>query len=404
MNSVKRFICIGLVFVMAFICGAVANAEVVTEHLSDDLMQELPPYTEAAAGVVPLDLPVKSAILMEVNTGKILYEQNSHEKLAPASITKVMSLLLVMEAIKSGSLTTETVISASEHACSMGGSQIWLEPNEEMTVHDLLKAAVVGSANDATVALGEAIAGSEEGFVALMNERAKQLGLEDTCFVNATGLDADGHLTSAHDIAVTSAELIKYDLIKEYSTIWMDSLRGGQSELVNTNKLVRFYEGCTGLKTGTTSQAGCCLSATAERDGLEVVAVVMGAANSNDRFDSARKLLDYAFANFAFKEVTVDQQYLVPIAVKKGIYDAVSTYASDTGSVLLEKKNFGDISVAVELNPYLEAPVFEGQQVGIARIMRGDEEVGNIKIFAKEYVPKMTFLMAFWQLLKNCFY
>ena len=196
----------------------------------------------------PLDIKAKSAILMEVNTGQILYEQNVDEKLPPASITKIMSLLLVMEAIDCGKLSTEDVITASEHACSMGGSQIWLEPGETLTVDDLLKAAVIASANDATVALGEAVAGSEEGFVAMMNARAKELGMNNTHFKNATGLDAEGHTSSAHDVAIMSAQLIKPDLIKNYSTVWMDTLRDGESELVNTNKLVRFYEGTTGLK------------------------------------------------------------------------------------------------------------------------------------------------------------
>ena len=402
MKKIFKTVAVALAACMLFVSAV--NAEVVTEWMSDDLTEPLDSeYIEAAAGVVPMDLPVKSAVLMEVNTGKILYEQNSHEGLAPASVTKVMSLLLIMESIDKGLLSLDTVISASEHACSLGGSQIWLEPGEEMTVSDLLKASVVGSANDATVALGEAVAGSEEGFVAMMNDKAAELGLLDTNFVNCTGLDAEGHLTSAHDIAVISAELIKYDKIKEYSTIWMDSLRDGKSELVNTNKLVRFYDGCTGLKTGTTSKAGCCLSATAERNGLEVVAVVMGASNSKDRFNCARKLLDYAFANYAFKQVAVDEQYLVPVEVKKGVKRSVGTYAAGEASVLCDKKSANDITVAVELNSYLKAPVAKGQRLGTARVFLGGEEIESIPICAAEDVAEMTFFEAFKRILKNCF-
>ena len=254
----------------------VIDKSIVTEYnhteLTDPIIIDV---TEAVATVATeLKIPAKSCILMDVATGTVLYEKESHLKLPPASITKVMALLLIMEAIDSGQLTLDTMLSASPHACSMGGSQIWLEPNEQMSVNDLLKATVIGSANDATVVLGEAIAGSEEGFVAMMNERAEQMGLKDTHFVNCSGLDAEGHLTSAYDIAIMSKELIKHSLIKNYSTVWMDSLRNGESELVNTNKLVRYYEGCTGLKTGTTSGAGACLTATAERKGTELVAVV----------------------------------------------------------------------------------------------------------------------------------
>lgn len=375
--------------------------EYYTPELTDPLIMDA---TETIASVgTDLEIAAKSCILMDVSTGQILYEENSHEALAPASITKVMALLLVMEAIESGQFSTDTVLSASEHACSMGGSQIWLEPGEQMSVHDLLKAAVVGSANDATVVLGEAIAGSEEGFVAMMNERAAELGLTDTHFVNATGLDADGHLTSAHDIAVMSKELIKHDLIKEYSTIWMDSLRNGESELVNTNKLVRFYEGCTGLKTGTTSQAGACLSATAEKQGLELVAVVMGAANSNDRFNGARKLLDYGFANWTTVTVCPDSSELPPIPVKKGDKEEVTLSAGEQ-SFLIERSKAKNIELITELPEVLKAPIADGQQLGVTRVMVDGEEIGTVKIVADCAVGKMTFGKAFLRVLKNYFF
>ena len=265
------------------------------------------------------------------------YEENADEKLPPASITKIMSLLLVMEAIDAGHLSLDTKISASEHACSMGGSQIWLEPGEGMTVDDLLKATVIASANDATVALGEAVAGSEEAFVALMNERAKALGMSGTVFKNATGLDAEGHVSTAHDVAIMSAELIKFPLIKKYSTVWMDTLRDGASELVNTNKLVRFYEGTTGLKTGTTSGAGYCLSATAQRDGMELVAVIMSGDTSADRFEGAKKLLNYGFANFCYTTVTADLGGATAIKVEKGAERQVKIEPEGKFGALLKK-------------------------------------------------------------------
>jgi D-alanyl-D-alanine carboxypeptidase (penicillin-binding protein 5/6) len=285
----------------------------------------------------------------------------------------------------------------------MGGSQIWLEPNEQMSVHDLLKATVIGSANDATVVLGEAIAGSEEGFVALMNERAEQLGLADTHFVNCSGLDADGHLTSAYDIAVMSRELIKYDLIKKYSTVWMDTLRNGESELVNTNKLVRYYEGCTGLKTGTTSGAGACLTATAERKGTELVAVVMGAANSNDRFDGARKLLDFGFANWSNVTVTADMSSVNEIPIKGGVLDFVVPQCNEEKTFLIEKSQIGNLSQITELPEELVAPVLEGQQIGVTRIMLNGKEIGTVKIVAGSSVEKNTFFKVFADLIKRCF-
>lgn len=415
MSNIKKAIC----FVLSVCClcwsGSVfadepaedeADNKIVTEFNSADLTDPIVyDATETAAGIgSALEIPAKSCILMEVNTGEILYESESHMQLPPASITKVMSLLLTVEAIESGQLTVDTMLSASEHACSMGGSQIWLEPNEQMSVNDLLKAAVVGSANDATVVLGEAIAGSEESFVAMMNERAAQLGMTDTLFINCTGLDADGHVTSAHDIAVMSRELIKHDIIKNYSTIWMDSLRNGESELVNTNKLVRFYEGCTGLKTGTTSQAGACLSATAERNGLELVAVVMGANNSNDRFNGARKLLDYGFANWTYVTFTADPEQLHDIPVTGGVADKVSAVCNEKKSFLVERAKTKTLTSQTELSETLKAPVAAGQQVGVVRVFEDGAEIGTVKIVAASSVKKMTFGESFKILLKSLFY
>ena len=416
MKTKNRLFALTLAVVLLFCPGNVSaddgaaqsdeSRRITTEYYSPDLTD--PPTIDATetvahAGMAEPEIPAKSAILMDVETGEILYEKEPHERLAPASITKIMSLLLVIEAIESGGLDTDTVLSASEHACSMGGSQIWLEPGETMTVDDLLKATVIGSANDATVVLGEAIAGSEEGFVAMMNERAGQLGMEDTCFKNATGLDAEGHLTCAYDIAVMSRELIKHDLIKKYSTVWMDSLRDGKSELVNTNKLVRFYEGCTGLKTGTTSGAGACLSATAERDGMELVAVCMGAANSADRFTGARKLLDYGFANWKSVSVTSDVSQFHPVNVKGGVLSTVDPVCGEEKSFLVKRNDAGKITQRVELADSLEAPVEKGRQIGQARIFCGDEEIGSLRITAGDSVEKMTFIKAVFYMFKGCF-
>ena len=348
--------------------------------------------TNAAIGQT-LDIKAKSAILMEPNTGEILYESNSDERLAPASITKIMPLLLVMEALDRGDITLETVVNASEHACSMGGSQIWLEPGESMTVDELLRATVIASANDACVALGELLAGSEEGFVALMNERAKELGMNNTTFINCTGLDAEGHLTSAHDVAIMSCELIKHDLIKQYSTVWMDSLRNGQSELVNTNKLVRFYEGTTGLKTGTTGIAKYCLSATAERNGLELVAVVLAGETSNDRFNGANKLLDYGFANYSFS-VLDSKLKEKEIGIKGGVKKIVKISTDEKVNVLLPKNATKDIKRTTEWNKNLTAPIKKGDILGYVNIYNGENQLGRIPIKATESVKKLSILVA----------
>ncbi len=415
MDIFKKITALAVCFALLFGCHTVYADEIDEEELIDkSIVTEynhpelkdpiIIDVTETVAGVgTALEIPAKSCILMDVATGTVLYEKESHLKLPPASITKVMALLLIMEAIDAGQLSLETMLSASPHACSMGGSQIWLEPNEQMSVHDLLKATVIGSANDATVVLGEAIAGSEESFVAMMNERAEQLGLKDTNFVNCSGLDAEGHLTSAYDIAVMSRELIKHDLIKNYSTVWMDSLRNGESELVNTNKLVRYYEGCTGLKTGTTSGAGACLTATAERKDTELVAVVMGAQNSNDRFNGARKLLDFGFANWTNVTVTADPPSLTEISVKNGVVDFVIPECNEDKTFLLEKSKMGKLTQVTELPDELMAPIEAGQQIGITRIFLDGEEIGTVKIVAAAKVEKNTFFKVFVELLKKCF-
>ena len=405
MLFLKKFLSFILIFglIFTFTVSAESNVTISSECDISDIDIPIDTRVENAVIGQKLDIKAKSAILMEPYTGKILYEQNADEKLAPASITKIMPLLLVMEAINRGDLKLETVIYASEHACSMGGSQIWLEPGEGMTVDELLKATVIASANDACVALGEAIAGSEEGFVALMNQRAKELGMTNTNFVNCTGLDAEGHLTSAHDVAIMSGELIKYDLIKKYSTVWMDSLRDGQSELVNTNKLVRFYEGTTGLKTGTTSIAKYCLSATAKRNGMELVAVVLAGETSNDRFNGAKKLLDYGFANYNFTEIDAQLEKDLKVKVQNGVQQQAGVTSNEKLSILLPKVSNDQITRKIEWNDQIKAPVKKGDVLGYANVYIGDNQVGRLKIISAQDVEKLTLWYTFVSILKGMF-
>lgn len=391
--------------IIAGIFSFTASAESVTvssECDISDLEVPLSDTVETSAIGTTLEIKAKSAVLLEPYTGEILYEQNADEQLPPASITKIMSLLLVMEALDRGDFTLETMVTASEHACSMGGSQIWLEPGETMTVDDLLRATVIASANDACVALGELVAGSEEGFVAIMNERAKELGMNSTTFKNCTGLDAEGHITTAGDVAIMSGELIRHELIMDYSTVWMDSLRDGKSELVNTNKLVRFYKGTTGLKTGTTSTAKYCLSATAERDGLSLVAVVMAGETSNDRFEGAKKLLDYGFANYSFSEIKAELTEKTT-EILKGEKNVLKVKADGTLSLLMPKSAKNSISRTVEWNEDLTAPIKKGQTVGYVNVYNGDENIGKIPITAGENIKKRDFMLSFCRIFNEIF-
>lgn len=335
-----------------------------------------------------------SVILMEKSTGQILFEKDSHTRLPPASVTKVMTLLLVMEAIEDGKLSLEDTVSVSEHAASMGGSQVFLSPGEVMSVNDLLKATVIASGNDSAVALAETVAGSESGFVELMNARAKELGMNDTTFVNCTGLDADGHLTSAHDIAVMSRELIRHDKIKEYSTTWMDSLRNGAFTLANTNKLIRSYQGITGLKTGSTGNAKYCLSATAERNGMELIAAIMAAPSSKERFADASNLLNYGFANYSLYDAGADVS-LAPVPVLLGKNDSVLPKLSDTAFVLTEKNKASSLVKNVELADNIKAPVTEGQTLGKIEILSDGEVIKTVPIVASCSVEKLCFTDVF---------
>jgi len=349
-----------------------------------------------------VEVAAPSALLMEKETGATLFAKDEHAKLEPASITKIMTLLLTLEAIDSGLLSYDTMVTASAHACSMGGSQIWLKENEQMTVDDMLKAVCVVSANDCAVALGEQIAGSEEAFVEKMNQRAKELGMNDTTFKNATGLPAAGHVSSAYDIAVMSRELIlNHPDIRRFTTIWMDTLRNGESQLVNTNKLIRFYEGATGLKTGSTDNALYCLSGTAERDGMELIAVIMKDVTSAQRFEDAKALLSYGFSSFALKKV-VPENPLAPIPVTLGTQSTVQPVLGD-GSTLLLEKSKTDLQQSVSLAESVEAPVAKGTPLGTLTVSSGDEILSEIPILAGEEVPRITYSQMLLKLLRLAF-
>ena len=352
------------------------------------------------AGLLPcrvhalaLDLSAKSAVLMDVATGTILYEQNTHEPLAPASVTKVMTMLLIMEAIDGGKIRWEDTVTASESAAAKGGSQIYLKVGETMTVSDMVKSIAVSSANDCACAMAEHLAGSESAFVELMNQKAQELGMGDTHFVNCTGLDDDPeamkHRTSAHDIAIMSRELLKnHPDIKNFTTIWMDTVRNGAFGLSNTNKMVRFYDGCTGLKTGFTNGAGYCLSASAQRDGMELIATVMGSDTSAERFASAKGMLDYGFANFALYSPVVQEG--AAVAVTLGDAPSVAAVPSEDGQLLVEKSQINSIVTEVELEPQITAPVAAGQALGNLTIKAGDQILKEIPLVAESNVNRLT--------------
>lgn len=346
-------------------------------------------------GVQAAELTVEapSAVLMEAATGTVLFEKDAHTRLAPASVTKVMTLLLVMEALQTGRISWDDTVIASETAAGKGGSQVYLEQGEQMTMDEMLKSVVVSSANDCATALAEHIAGSEQAFVAMMNERAKELGMADTNFVNCTGLDdepnASEHLTSAYDIAIMSRELLKHDEIRKYTTIWMDTVRNGEFGLSNTNKLVRFYEGTTGLKTGYTSSAGHCLAASAMRDGVEYIAVVLKCPSSGSRFQSAKELLNYGFANYAL--ASPDPNVQIPdVPVTLGKTAAITPTLSNDAPVLIEKSRLPSITTKVEVQPEVTAPVEAGQQLGTVTLSADGEVLTEIALVATEGVERKS--------------
>ena len=359
-----------------------------------------------AANAASLEVEAKSALLMDVATGTILYEQNAHDALAPASVTKVMTMLLIMEAIDSGKIGWGDTVTVSESAAAKGGSQVYLKVGETMSVEEMLKSIAVSSANDCACAMAEHLCGSEAAFAEAMNTRAKELGMEDTHFVNCTGLDdgedAASHKTSAHDIALMSRELLKnHPDITRFTTIWMDTIRGGAFGLSNTNKMVRFYNGCTGLKTGFTQGAGYCLSASAERDGLQLIAVVMGCETSQKRFAACKSMLDYGFANFALIQPEIPESAGVP--VKLGVADTVNAVPAQDGSMLIDKGQKSLVTTQVQLDPEVTAPVSQGQRLGTMTLKAGEQILAEIPMVAETAVEKLTFGQMYLRLLRKVF-
>jgi len=356
------------------------------------------------AGAVELNVGGKSALLMDVQTGTVLYENNAHEPLAPASVTKVMTMLLIMEAVDSGKIHWEDMVTASETAAAKGGSQVYLKVGEQMRVEDMLKSIAVSSANDCACAMAEHLAGSEAAFVEMMNARAKELGMKDTKFVNCTGLDdapeAADHKTSAHDIALMSRELLKnHPKIKEFTTIWMSSVRNGEFGLSNTNKLIRFYDGATGLKTGFTSGAGYCLSASALREGMELIAVVMGAESSQVRFAACKSMLDYGFANFAV--ITPEITEVSPVPVKLGKDTVAVPMLGEAEGLLIDKAQKNAVTTEVTLEESVTAPVSQGQRLGTLHIKAGEQVLSEIPLVASRSIERLTWLDLFVKVLQR---
>ena len=394
MHLNKKIYCKMICFVLLFtlmipftVVQATGDSDYVWSSITEPVTAEVSTSTDNS-----LNLESGSAVLMEQTTGQVLYEHNPHEQLRPASVTKIMSILLIMEAIDSGRISFSDKVSCSENARSMGGSQIWLNETEQLTVDEMLKAICVVSANDCTVAMAEHLAGSEELFVEQMNQKAKELGMNDTTFKNCHGIDEDGHVTSSYDIALMSRELVtKHPQITKYTTIWMDSLRDGKSELVNTNKLVRNYSGCTGLKTGSTSLALYNLSATATRDDLSLIAVIMKAPNTATRFAEAKKLLDFGFNTYEFKQFNQKGETIMQIPVQKGISVSVEAIIKEDGGILLKKGEDKDITQTIQLPNSISAPIFEGQHLGEIVYSKGNDILLTAEIVAKSEVKKMSF-------------
>lgn len=351
---------------------------------------------------VSLEVAAPSAVLMEAATGTVLYEKDAHTPLPPASVTKIMTLLLVMEALDAGRIGWDDTVTASEAAAAKGGSQVYLEAGEQMSLQEMLKSVVVVSANDCATALAEHVAGSEAAFVELMNHRAQELGMENTHFVNCTGLDdepdAETHLTTAYDIALMSRALLKHDEIRDYTTIWMDSVRNGEFGLANTNKLVRFYQGTTGLKTGYTSAAGHCLSASAERDGVEFIAVVLHCATSGERFQAAKQLLDYGFANYTLAQPDPETE-IPPVPVVLGTAETIVPVPDNDDPVLIEKGQAAGITTRVEVADQVRAPVEAGQRLGTLTLQSDGAPLAAIPLVAPEAVPRRTW----WDVTRSLF-
>lgn len=392
MKKIFVIITVIVAFLCPFNCVA-ANLTLPNSRLGKEVFVSSQALEVMDDTSMKVDVNAKGAVLMEASSGRILMAQNEKEPLYPASVTKIMSMLLVCEALDEGKINLYDTVAASANAASKGGSQIWLKEGEEMTVDELLKATAVYSANDACTLLGEYVAGSDEAFVGLMNEKAKELGMNDTNFENCTGLDdtVTNHVTTAYDVAIMSAALLKYDLIKNYSTIWMDSLRDGQTQLVNTNKLVRTYKGITGLKTGTTDKAGCCVSATAERDGLSLIAVVMGCENSKERFSAASSMLDWGFANYECFTPEITDDDISDVKVILGERDFITPVVDEINPILLPRGKGSNPQKKIEIIEDVKAPVEKGQKLGSVKFYTNDDLICEYNMYAPEKIEKMSF-------------
>ena len=365
------------------------------------LMLWVPAYAIDTLHDDDIEIAAPSAVLMEKESGEVIYEKNAHECMAPASVTKVMTMLLIVEAVDRGDISLEDTVTASARAASFGGSCVFLEEGEQMSVHEMLKCIAVVSANDCAVAMSEFLCGTEQAFVQRMNERAGELGLTDTSFTNCTGLfDDDAHYTSAYDIAVMSRELISHELIKDYTTIWMDTIRNGEFGLSSTNKLVYYYDGCTGLKTGFTDKAMYCLSATAERDGTEYIAVIMHGESSDSRNEDAKALLNYAFANYTTISLR-SPEVLPPVAVKMGSCESVQPVYNSPEKALMLKQGSGDISYNADLPDEIAAPLCKGEQIGTLNIFRGDELLYEIPLVSDSDVECASYMHVLGNLARN---
>ena len=388
----KKFLCISLVISLLLLSVVSVSANTGTNFEAENNFAKTNEFK----------IDAKSALLMEANTGKILFSQNENEKASPASVTKIMTLLLVMEAIEDGRMSKDDKVTVSDRAASMGGSQVFLEEGEEMTVEELLKCTVIASANDAAVALAEQLGGSESLFVSMMNKKADELGMKNTFFENVTGLDDETqkHLTSALDIALMSRELLKYDLIKKYSSLWQDTIRNGEFTLTNTNRLVRYYDGCNGLKTGSTDKAGYCISASAERGGMQLIAVIMGAETRDIRNAGARALLDYGFSNFTLYESEAEGLENVPII--KGVKDYTTVYSSEF-SCVISKSELKKIEKIYDIPTEITAPLNKSDVVGKVTYKIQDTVIGTSDIYVVEDVEKISFFDILSRIFKSIF-
>ena len=402
----KRLLCIICAVILLNIlcvpCFADQSNIVGTQEDNVGFIDVKSSLAASSKNTLPFEIDAVSAILIEASSGKVLLEKNADEKLYPASITKIMTMLLVAEAIDCAKITLEDKVTANANACSKGGSQIWLEEGETMTVHELFKAVAVGSANDAATALGEYVSGSETSFVSAMNERAKQLGMTNTHFDNPTGLDdtTDTHLTTARDIAIMSRELLKHQFIEEYTTIWMDTLRNGETELVNTNKLVRFYSGTTGLKTGTTSKAGHCVSASARRDGLNLIAVVLGSKDGTRRFEAAKSMLTWGFSNHTLLQPQINPELITGVTVWYGEKNTIIPQVPEIAPILVLKGKEGEVTSEINITGDVEAPVEKGQTLGTIKFIFEGKAIAEYNLVSPCDVRRLTFFNSVMRILR----